>query len=123
MARAVERAWPGVDLSGVVVTRDGHAVVCDRVEVLEASHPVPDARSKEAARRILAAVQGLGPEDMVLALNHFRAYQTLQRQQDQTVANWIADLERRVPDATPTSGSVATPAGPPAEPGATEEVN
>jgi len=48
-------------------------------------------------------------QDMTLALNHFRAYQSLQRQQDQTVANWIADLERRVPDATPTSGSVAAP--------------
>lgn len=48
-------------------------------------------------------------QDMALALKHFRAYQSLQRQQDQTVANWIADLERRVPDATPTSGSVATP--------------
>jgi Flp pilus assembly protein TadD len=62
-------------------------------------------------------------QDMALALNHFRAYQALQRQQDQTVANWIADLERRLPDATPTSGSVATPASPLAEPGSIEEVN
>lgn len=62
-------------------------------------------------------------QDMALALNHFRAYQSLQRQQDQTVANWIADLERRVPDATPTSGSVAAPTDPaPSEP-VQQEVN
>jgi Flp pilus assembly protein TadD len=48
-------------------------------------------------------------QDMKLALQHFRAYQSLQRQQDQTVANWIADLERRVPDANVPSGAVATP--------------
>ena len=58
----------------------------------------------------LGVLAELYMQDMNLALSHFRAYQSLQRQQDQTVANWIADLERRVPDATPTSGSVATPA-------------
>lgn len=68
MARAVEAAWPGVDLSGVVVTRDGHAAATRRIEVLEASHPVPDARSAAAAERVLAAVRGLGPDDLVLAL-------------------------------------------------------
>lgn len=68
MARAVEAAWPEVDLSGVVVTRDGHAVPTRRIEVLEASHPVPDARSAAAAERILAAMRRLGPDDLVLAL-------------------------------------------------------
>lgn len=68
MARAVEMVWPDVDLSGLVVTRDGHGLACERIEVLEASHPVPDARSTAAARSILAAVSGLGPEDLVLAL-------------------------------------------------------
>ncbi|WP_416358520.1 glycerate kinase type-2 family protein [Aureimonas phyllosphaerae] len=68
MARAVEAAWPDVDLSGVVVTRYGHAVATDRIEVLEAAHPVPDAASEHAARRIIAAVDGLGPQDLVLAL-------------------------------------------------------
>lgn len=67
MAAAVEEAWDG-RIEGVVVTRDGHAVKTRAVEVLESSHPVPDARSEAAARRILAAVQGLGREDLVLAL-------------------------------------------------------
>jgi glycerate 2-kinase len=67
MAKAVEDAWPGL-LSGLVVTRDGHAVACDRIEIVEASHPVPDERGHRAARRVLEMLQGLGPDDLVLAL-------------------------------------------------------
>ena len=68
MARAVEAAWPEVDLSGVVVTRYGHAVPTRRIEVLEAAHPVPDENGARAAARILAAVRGLTSDDLVLAL-------------------------------------------------------
>ncbi len=68
MAAALEAAWPDVPLSGLVVTRYGHAVPTRRIEVMEASHPVPDANSETAARRILEAVRGLGPDDMVVAL-------------------------------------------------------
>jgi len=68
MAAALEAAWPNVDLSGVVVTRYGHAVPTGRIEIIEASHPVPDDRSAEAAKRILAAVERLTADDMVIAL-------------------------------------------------------
>ncbi|AYM07320.1 MULTISPECIES: glycerate kinase type-2 family protein [Agrobacterium] len=68
MAAALEAAWPHVDLSGVVVTRYGHAVPTAHIEIIEASHPVPDDRSAEAAKRILAAVEGLTTDDMVIAL-------------------------------------------------------
>lgn len=68
MARAVELAWPDVDLSGVVVTRYEHAVATDRVKVLEASHPVPDAAGEAAAREIMQTVSRAGPDDLVLAL-------------------------------------------------------
>ena len=67
MARAVEDHWPG-PLSGVVVTRYGYAVPCERIEILEAAHPVPDAAGEAAARRLLEAVSGLGPDDLVLGL-------------------------------------------------------
>jgi glycerate-2-kinase len=67
MARALERHWPG-PLEGVVVTRYGHAVPCERIRILEAAHPVPDANSEAAARAILEAVRGLGPDDLVIAL-------------------------------------------------------
>jgi hydroxypyruvate reductase len=68
MAQAVDAAWPEVNLSGVVVTRYGHAVPAGRIEILQAGHPVPDAASEAAARKILASVQGLTPGDLVLAL-------------------------------------------------------
>ncbi len=68
MAQAVETAWPDADLEGVVVTRYGHAVPTSRIAVIEASHPVPDANSEIGARAVLAAVAGLGTDDMVLAL-------------------------------------------------------
>jgi glycerate 2-kinase len=67
MAQAVEKHWPG-PLSGLVVTRYGHGLPCRDIEVVEASHPVPDAAGERAAARILAAVQGLGPNDLVLCL-------------------------------------------------------
>lgn len=70
MARAVETHWPpGCPLTGLVVTRYGHGVgPLPRIEVVEASHPVPDAAGQLAASRILALVQGLGPDDLVLCL-------------------------------------------------------
>ena len=68
MAAAVEAAWPQVDLSGLVVTRVGHAVPTARIAVAQASHPVPDAAGEAAARRILALAEAAGPDDLVLAL-------------------------------------------------------
>ena len=47
MAAALEDAWPEVPLSGVVVTRYGHSVPTRRIEVLESSHPVPDANGEK----------------------------------------------------------------------------
>ena len=68
MAAAVEAAWPDVDLSGLVITRYDHAVPTARIEVVEASHPVPDAAGEAAARRVLGLMQGLTADDLVLAL-------------------------------------------------------
>jgi len=67
MARAVEQHWPG-PLGGLVVTRYGHGVPCKRIEVVEASHPVPDAAGARAAERILESVKGLTSDDLVLCL-------------------------------------------------------
>ncbi len=67
MARVVEAHWPG-PLSGVVVTRYGYAAPCARIEIIEAAHPTPDEMSVEAARRILATVANLTPDDLVLCL-------------------------------------------------------
>jgi len=67
MAKAVENAW-SAPLSGLVVTRYGHAVPCERIEVVEAAHPVPDESGYRAAKRMLEMVSGLGGDDLVLAL-------------------------------------------------------
>src|SRR6185436_5072669 len=67
MARVVEEHWRG-ELSGLVVTRYGYAVPCERIEIVEAAHPVPDAAGLAAARRMLATVGGLTSDDTVLAL-------------------------------------------------------
>jgi hydroxypyruvate reductase len=67
MARALERHWEA-PLSGLVVTRYGHVVPCERIEIAEAAHPVPDAAGRRAAERMLRAVQGLTADDLVICL-------------------------------------------------------
>ncbi len=67
MARAVETNWHG-PLEGLVVTRYGHAVPCETIEVVEAAHPVPDEAGRAAAERILGMVQGLSDDDLVICL-------------------------------------------------------
>ncbi len=68
MAAALEAAWGDTDFEGVVVTRYGHGAPTRRIRVIEASHPVPDANSERGARALMAAVDGLGPDDQVVAL-------------------------------------------------------
>jgi hydroxypyruvate reductase len=67
MAAAFEKAWDG-PLEGLVVTRYGYGAATERVQVLEAAHPVPDAAGQEAARRLLAMMDGLTEDDLVVAL-------------------------------------------------------
>jgi len=67
MARAVEDNWPG-ELSGLVVTRYGYGVPCQRIEIVEAAHPVPDAAGLAAAGRIRDLVGNLNADDTVLCL-------------------------------------------------------
>jgi len=67
MAAVVEAHWNG-PLEGLVVTRYGHGVQCKHIEVVEASHPVPDGAGLKAARRILDKVSGLAADDLVLVL-------------------------------------------------------
>ena len=67
MAEAVERSWQG-PLSGLVVTRYGHGADTRHIEVVEASHPVPDDAGRKAATRMLEMVQDLTEDDLVLCL-------------------------------------------------------
>lgn len=69
MARAVEESWPSnAPLSGLVVTRYQHGLPLTRIEVIEASHPLPDGRGAEAASRMLDEIARLTPDDLLLVL-------------------------------------------------------
>ena len=74
MAQALEALWPvQAPMSGLVVTRYHHTPprdpqVLQRIEIIEARHPVPDAAGRVAAERILALTQGLSDDDLVLCL-------------------------------------------------------
>jgi hydroxypyruvate reductase len=67
MARALEARWAG-PLSGLVVTRYGHGAATKGIEIVEASHPVPDQAGADAARRMMDRVKGLAADDLVIAL-------------------------------------------------------
>ena len=67
MAQALEAAWPG-PLTGLVVTRTGYNQPCERIEIVEAAHPVPDAAGLNAAKRMLELVSRLTRDDLVIAL-------------------------------------------------------
>ncbi|WP_224983601.1 glycerate kinase type-2 family protein [Geomonas agri] len=68
MARAFEDAWEGEIAAGLVVTRYGYQVPCRRIEVVGASHPVPDQAGCDAAARMLELVHGLSADDLVVCL-------------------------------------------------------
>lgn len=67
MAAAFEKAWDG-PIEGLVVTRYGYAAPCERIEIIEAAHPVPDAAGLMASKRLLEKVSGLTADDLVVAL-------------------------------------------------------
>jgi glycerate 2-kinase len=67
MALAVEQNWQG-ELSGLVITRYGHGAPCEKIEIVEASHPVPDSNGRDAALRMGELVKGLNEDDLVLCL-------------------------------------------------------
>ncbi|MEO1239928.1 MAG: glycerate kinase [Pseudomonadota bacterium] len=67
LAQALEALWPG-PLTGLIVTRYGYAAPCAQIEVVEASHPVPDAAGERAAGRLMACVSDLTADDLVIAL-------------------------------------------------------
>ncbi len=69
MAAAVEAYWPAnAPLSGLVVTRYQHSLPTRRIEVVEASHPLPDGRGEAAAQRMLDMAAQLHEDDLLLAL-------------------------------------------------------
>lgn len=67
MAAELDAIWEG-ELSGLVVTRYDHGVPCQRIDIIEAAHPVPDDAGERVGRRMLELVSGLGENDLVICL-------------------------------------------------------
>ncbi len=68
MAQAFEAHWPHRIDAGLVITRYGYGAHTQRIEIVEAAHPVPDAAGQQAAQRVAQLVQGLTTQDVVVAL-------------------------------------------------------
>lgn len=70
MAAAIHTRLPE-DAEGLIVTRQGYAqpgFAPDNLHIVEASHPVPDAAGLQATQMVLAAVEGLGKDDLLFVL-------------------------------------------------------
>ncbi len=67
MAYELERHWSG-PLRGTVIVPYGHSMACRFVDVIEASHPIPDEAGVAATRVILDQVSELSAEDTVICL-------------------------------------------------------
>ena len=67
MAKAVEGSWKG-PFSGIAVTRYGHGLPCDNIEIIEAGHPLPDDAGVAAAKRFLKSASALTEDDLLLFL-------------------------------------------------------
>ena len=67
LGQAFESLWDG-PVEGVIVTRYGYAAPCRSLRVIEAAHPVCDAAGLDATRQVLAALEGLTADDLVVAL-------------------------------------------------------
>jgi hydroxypyruvate reductase len=68
MAAALEEVVGDRIADGLVVVKDGYAVPTRKVRIVEAGHPVPDARGEQAARAILERVRGMSEHDVVVML-------------------------------------------------------
>ena len=68
MAQAVESVLGDRISAGLVVVKTGHGAPTDSVQIVEASHPRPDAAGVEAGQRILALAEDAGADDLVITL-------------------------------------------------------
>jgi hydroxypyruvate reductase len=68
MAQALERVLGRKIRGGLINVKDGHVARLKHIELVECSHPVPDERGVEGARRIAEMARSAGPRDLLLCL-------------------------------------------------------
>ena len=67
MAKAFEKIYP-YKIEGLVITRYGHTVKTKFVNVLEASHPIPDINGLKATKEIIKIAKSASKKDLVIFL-------------------------------------------------------
>ncbi len=67
MAANLENIW-GHDLSGIVITRYGHTAKTNKIEVVEAGHPLPDKAGLVATKKIGIIAEQLKKDDNIVCL-------------------------------------------------------
>jgi len=68
MAMALESILGERISDGLIAVKYGHGLPLARIKITEAGHPVPEANGIAAATRIMARVEGVGPQDLVICL-------------------------------------------------------
>lgn len=68
MAAALESVMGERINSGLVVVREDYGGPAERIDIVEAAHPIPDRRSVQAGARIREICESAGAEDLVLVL-------------------------------------------------------
>ena len=68
MAQAIESRLGSRISEGLVIVKEGHGVRLDMIEQIEASHPIPDEKGEEGARRILEMAEKADERTLLLCL-------------------------------------------------------
>jgi hydroxypyruvate reductase len=103
MARAAEKLLGDRIAGGLIVTKDAHEASSRRLDVIFASHPEPDERGVEAARKAQALAESLGEGDLLLGLVSGGASALLA---DPVPNAGLADLKRLTRDLLRSGASI-----------------
>jgi glycerate-2-kinase len=68
MASALEDCLGSRLNGGLIVVKYGHIAPTEKIRVLEAGHPVPDQAGLSATKRLVALINSLTPNDLLLVL-------------------------------------------------------
>ena len=68
MARAMEKILDERLNSGLVITKHNHSLPLDKVQVIEAGHPLPDEAGFQGARQIIQFLEPMDEKDLVFFL-------------------------------------------------------
>jgi hydroxypyruvate reductase len=68
MAQAIEAIIGDGITNGLVIVKRGYGLATEKIEIVEAGHPLPDEAGLEASARLIALLEGAQADDLVLCL-------------------------------------------------------